>query len=400
MKILFITPDLPYPLHNGGKIRTYSLLHNLAKKHDVTLISYDKNPSDTTRSSVFEEFCTKVIVVPLEKRQTIDEKRKVQLLSILSTKPYQYFSSYSPRMQQVIDEALESEKFDLVHVETAHIGYHSFPSDIPRVLDQQNVEYDLLHRTYENEQLSIRKLYTYLEWKKFQRDELRICSQFSLCTVPSERDKEVFQQDIPSTPFDVIPNGVDSHFFQADNSVVAEENTILFTGTIDYYPNTDGLKFFIEEVFPLIRAEIPDIHFVIAGRNPPPIIQQYESDDNITITGFVDDMRTYYNKAQVVVVPLRIGGGTRLKILEAMAMNKPIVSTTIGAEGIAVDAGENISLADEPADFANATIRLLKDETERRRLAENGKRLATDIYDWQAISERLAESYEEVVRSN
>lgn len=400
MDILFVTPDLPYPLHNGGKIRTYSLLHNLAKHHNVTLVSYDKHPHDTTRKPVFDEFCKDVIIVPLEKRQTIDEKRKVQLLSILSTKPYQYYSSYSPRMQAAIDDVISKNDFDLVHVETAHIGYHSFPRSIPRVLDEQNVEYDLLQRTYENEKVSIRKLYTYLEWKKFQRDELRICSKFSLCTVPSERDKVVFQQDIPNTPFEVIPNGVDSQYFQSDDSAMPEENTLLFTGTIDYYPNTDGLKFFIEDVFPLIRAEIPDIHFIIAGRNPPPVIQQYESDPNITITGFVDDMRTYYDKSQVVVVPLRIGGGTRLKILEAMSMNKPVVSTAIGAEGIAVSDGEDIILADEPSEFAKQTIKLLCDANERKRLAANGNHLATTVYDWQAIANKLAQSYEDLVVAN
>lgn len=398
MKILFVTPDIPYPLFNGGKIRTYFLLQHLAKKHDVTLISYDKDPANSTRVDVFKEFCREVIVVPLSKRQTSQEKRKTQFLSMFSAKPYQYYASYSLEMQQAIDQALANQPFDLIHVETAHMGYHHFPSQIPRALDQQNVEYDLLQRIYETEKLSIRKLYTYLEWKKFRRDELNICKQFSLCSVPSQRDKEVFQKSIPATPFEVVPNGVDSSFFQSNGSSEPEESTILFTGSIDYYPNTDGLKFFIESVLPLIRKEVPNIHFIIAGRNPPPVIQQYETDPAITITGFVDDMRTYYNKAQVVVVPLRTGGGTRLKILEAMAMKKPIVSTSVGAEGIAVSPGEDILLADEPSTFAESTVRLLKDPQKRQALANDGHRLATEVYDWQAIAAKLTASYEDLVK--
>ena len=132
MKILFITPDIPYPLFNGGKIRTYFLLHNLAKKHDVTLISYDKQPDDQTRAEVFKEFCNNVVIIPLGERQTPQRKRKVQLLSMFSSKPYQYYASYSPQMQQAIDAELSKHNFDLIHVETAHIGYHSFPSQIPR----------------------------------------------------------------------------------------------------------------------------------------------------------------------------------------------------------------------------------------------------------------------------
>ncbi|MEM7130724.1 MAG: glycosyltransferase [Chloroflexota bacterium] len=394
MKILYIAPDLPYPLANGGKIRTFSLLRNVAREHEVTFIAYDKQPDDPTRIGIFQEFCKSATAIPLQKQQTRDEKRKVQMKSILSSKPYQYYASHSSCMQKEIDKALAQEQFDLIHVEFSQLGYHKFPDGIPTFLDQHNVEYDLLHRIYLNEALSLRKLYCYLEWKKFKRDELHICQKFSHCAVTSERDKRLLQEDLPQLPCHVIPNGVDSTYFRVDDVEDAEPNTILFTGTIDYYPNTDGLKYFLESIFPLIQQQIPDIHFIIAGRNPPPAIQQYENQPGITITGFVDDMRTYYRKAQVVVVPLRMGGGTRLKILEAMSMQKPIVSTTVGAEGIDVQSGQNIVLADEPNEFAQAAVELLHNAEKRAGLASAGNQLATTRYDWRAITERLMNAYD------
>lgn len=394
MKILYIAPDLPYPLANGGKIRTFSLLRNVAKQHEVTLIAYDKQPETASRIEIFEEFCRRVISIPLTKEQSPEKKRQIQMMSLLSKKPYQYYSSFSTSMQQAIDETTSRESFDLIHVEFAQLGYHSLPQHLPRLLDQHNVEYDLLYRIYINESLSLRKLYCYLEWKKFKRDELRICSNFSLCAVTSERDKRVLQSDLPTTPFCVIPNGVDSNYFQQNGAEIAEDNTLLFTGTIDYYPNTDGLKYFLDAILPLIQVEVPDVKFIIAGKNPPPAIRQYADLRGVTITGFVQDMRTYYHKAIVVVVPLRMGGGTRLKILEAMAMKKAVVSTSIGAEGLEVQPGKEIVTADDPKHFARATVDLLRNADRRRKLAEAGHKVATTKYDWKSISDRLLNIYD------
>jgi glycosyltransferase involved in cell wall biosynthesis len=296
-------------------------------------------------------------------------------------------------MQRAIDDYLASHAIDLVNVEFAQMGYYALPRDKPSVLTEHNVEYDILYRTYQRDRLSLRKLYNLMEWRKFRRDELAICRKFDMCMTTSERDKEVLAAQLPTTRFAVIPNGVDSTFYSYEPEA-ASEQSLLFTGTIDYHPNTDGLKYFLEEVLPIVRRDVADIRFYIVGKDPPPEILRYGADPGIIITGAVDDVRDYFRKATIVVVPLRVGGGTRLKILEAMAMGKPVVSSTAGAEGLAVTEGEHILLADKPAAMARAIVTLMRDAELRTKLAVNGRRLIEQRYDWRLIARELERAYD------
>lgn len=395
MKILLLTPYFPYPFNDGGKIRVYHLMVNLATRHEVTVLCTDPE-SDTQKENLaaIKKHGINIETVPAANSQKRENKRFFQLLSLASFKPYQYKKYYSPAMQKLLNTQLEHGNYDLLMAEFSQMGYYQLRTNIPRYIDQHNVEYEIMKRTFEAEKHSLRKLLAYSEYKKFYRHEIANCNKFTACLTTSQRDADIMQSRSADLQCHVIPNGVDSEFFRR-GSEQADPNLILFTGTIHYYPNTEGVLWFHKTTWPLIKAKNPQAKFCIAGRRPPDEVKRLaEIDDSIVVTGAVDDMRDYYNKAAVVVVPLRVGGGTRLKILEAMAMEKAIVSTSIGAEGIDHTNGENILLTDTPEEFCDAVVSVMSDAAVRGKLEQGGRALVEEKYDWQAVSSTLSDIFE------
>ena len=400
MKILFLTPYVPYPLNNGGLIRVHHMMLNLGAKHDVTVICMEPdNEAQAEGIKVIEDAGITIETVPVASNQKKELNRIYQLLSLVSSKPYQYKQYYSAAMQKSISRHLEEGDYDLLHVEFSQMGYYHLDTEIPRYVDQHNVEYEIMHRTYETEKSPLRKLLAYSEWKKFYKQEIENCEKFTGCLTTSVRDAEILQQRSPGMECHVIPNGVDSEFFKSNaTGDDIDPNMVLFTGTISYYPNTEGILWFYKNIWPLIKEKNPQATFCIAGKAPPPEVQAIaDSDESVTATGMVDDMRDYYNKAAVVVVPLRVGGGTRLKILEGMAMSKAIISTSVGAEGIEHTDGEDILLKDTPEDFSNAVVSVMNDTALRQRLEKGGRDLVEAKYDWRAVTDKLSDVFEQAV---
>ena len=395
MKILFLTPIFPYPLNNGGVIRVHHLLVNLAARHQVTMLSAEpKNDLEREGIEVIEKHGINVETVAATKSQKVENKRLYQLLSLASSKPYQYKKYYSDEMQNLLDKHFEQGNYDLFMAEFSQMGYYQMNTDIPRYIDQHNVEYEIMLRTYETEKNPLRKILAYSEWKKFYEQEIENCNKFTGVLTTSQRDADILQERSPGMQCHVIPNGVDSNFFKPDGSDI-DPNMILFTGTISYYPNTEGVLWFHKNTWPLIKEKNPDATFCIAGKEPPLEIQKLaETDDSVIVTGMVDDMRDYYNKAAAVVVPLRVGDGTRLKILEGMAMEKAIISTSMGAEGIDHTDGENILLRDTPEDFSDAVVSVMADTLLRSKLEKGGRALVEAQYDWKAVSSTLSDVFE------
>ncbi len=400
MNILFLTPYLPYPLNNGGLIRVFHLLTNIAKKHQVTLLCMEPdNDKQREGIDILRSKGIDVNLIPVAANQKKEKKRLYQLKSLFSNKTYQYHQYYSKRMQQAITEQLDSNKYDLLMVEFSQMGYYDITTDIPRYVDQHNVEYEIMQRTYETEKSPLRRLLAKSEWRKYREHEIENCEKFSGCLTTSKRDADILQQRSPGMECHVIPNGVDSDFFKPVNAPV-DPNMILFTGTISYYPNTEGILWFYHNIWHLVKQKNPKATFCIAGKSPPAEVQNLSALDNqITVTGAVDDMRDYYAKATVVVVPLRVGGGTRLKILEGMAMQKAIISTSVGAEGIDHTDGKNILLRDTPEAFADAVIEVMSNQKLRVDLEQAGRQLVEDKYDWQAVGSILCDVFEAGVKA-
>jgi len=403
MNILFIAPNVPYPLDNGGRIRVHALIKHLAANHQVDLIAFDRYGNGAAAVAALRTVCRHIELVPPPISAQFGKKRMHQSLSLLRRKPYQYIANYSPEMQRTLDRYLASHHYDIIQVEFSQMAYYRLPDYANCVLDQHNVEYEILYRTYKAQNDWRRRLYSFIEWQKFRRDEIRHCRQFPLCITTSARDRQMLQADAPATQFRVVPNGVDCAFFQDNEPThnfeqsAVDANALLFTGTIDYHPNTDGLLFFLEQIFPRIVQRAPAVKFYIVGRNPPPVIQRYGDAPNVIVTGRVEDVRPYFARAAAVVVPLRTGGGTRLKILEAMAMGKPVISTRVGAEGIEARPGTDILLADDPDAFARTTVDLLQNGALRERLAGNGRALVTQKYDWKMVAQQLEQAYSELL---
>ncbi len=400
MKILFLTPYLPYPLNNGGLIRVFHLLINIAARHEVTLLCMEPdNDMQAAGIEVIKSHGIHIQTVPVSANQKKSSKRYYQLLSLFSKRTYQYHQYYSDEMQTAITDHLSTNQYELLMVEFSQMGYYDITTDIPSYIDQHNVEYEIMQRTYETEKSPLRRLLAKSEWKKYRDHEIENCEKFTSCLTTSERDAKILEQRSPKLNCHVIPNGVDSDFFKPGNQLI-DPNVILFTGTISYYPNTEGILWFHKHIWPLIKQKNPDARFCIAGKSPPPEVESLaENDSNIIVTGPVDDMREYYARAAVVVVPLRVGGGTRLKILEGMAMQKAIVSTTLGAEGIDYTDNKNIILRDSPEDFANAVVEIMNNPEMREGLERQGRILIEEKYDWKAVSSKLCDVFESEVKA-
>ncbi len=393
MKILQISPRKPFPPIGGGEIVTYHTIKGLADLgHDVTLVSIVDKKEEIPES---QEICT---WRPVEK-DTSTTLRGV-LTNLMSRKPYTPSKYHSSRIEEKIRDVVNGDDFDLVHLDGLHVAYYGVKIkkefDLPIILREHNVESEIMQRFYQNQRNPFLKAYAYLQYKKLYEYEAAASETFDRCLMITDRDAERLQNMNTNAEVGVVPAGVDVDYF-SPRKVVEEPNSIVFVGSMDWPPNADGLSWFSREIFPLIKEEVPGIKLYVVGRNPPRRVQRLEG-QSVEVTGFVDDVRDYMATAEVFIVPLRIGSGMRIKILNAMAMGKPVVSTKIGSEGIAAEDGKNIYLANSPLEFARTVIKLLHDEKERKRIGRRGRALVEGRYSWEMITRQLEECYNKIVR--
>lgn len=391
MKVLFALPFCPVPADFGGALRVYHLVKQVSLRHQVSVVCYGE-PGEAERLRSELKLHEVVMVPPTWKTK---RRRLGQLFSTFTTHSFFQLSVASAEFEAELNRMLAKTQFDVVQTEFSHLGPFDLKTSALKVLDTHNVEYDNFRRMWESSPWGVKKLHYGLEYRKMRADELETCRRQDVLLATSERDKEMFEGDVPGSPKRVVPNGVDSDFFTpAPSHLPVEPWSLAFTGMMAYVPNHDGIKWFLDEVFPLIQQKVPKAKLYVVGKNPPAHITQRES-DSVRVTGTVPDVRPYVWKAAAYVVPLRMGGGTRLKIAEAMAMKKAIVSTRIGCEGIELVDGESALLADDPRSFADATVRLLEDQALAARLAEKGYQLAKAKYDWRSIGDTLDGIYRE-----
>ncbi len=389
LKVLFALPFTPVPPDFGGALRVYHLVKQVALRHHVSAVCYGTaEDAERLRSELSLE---EVVMVPPTWKAA--HRRLGQLWSTFTDKSFFQLSVLSRDFQRALDAMLSRGRFDVVQTEFSHLGPFALNTTALKVLDTHNVEYDNFHRMWQTSPLGVKKLHYGLEYRKMRAAELDWCARQDVVLATSERDVQLLDRDVPSVPKHVVPNGVDSDFFTpAPAGTEVEPFTLAFTGMMAYVPNHDGIKWFLDQVFPLVLKRVPQAKLYVVGKSPPPHIVQRES-AHVRVTGTVPDVRPYVWRAAAYVVPLRMGGGTRLKIAEALAMKKPLVSTRVGCEGIALVDGESALLADEPQPFADAVVRLLEDPALGARLAEQGRQLATTNYDWRSIGERLEQIY-------
>ena len=397
MKILFLSPTVPYPLTDGGRIRVFNLLKQIAAKSDVTLLVLETQSSDAEGVAQLQQLGIQVHLVP--NAPTLPRVSLGTLLkAFLRRQPITVVRYDLLAYRQKFRELIATETFNLVHYEMFHTAQFHIETRLPGVLSQQNVDSAIWRRLCGE---TVNPFYKFAYWTQqlaFQRYERVLSPKFDAVTCTSDIDAAVFQQHCAKDIIEIIPNGVDITHYQPDFASEVPAH-LIYIGSMDWYPNEDAVGFFADEVLPRVQESVPDVRFSIVGGNPSTRVQKLAERKGVVVTGRVPEIKPYFAEATVFVVPLRIGSGTRLKILEALAMGKAIVSTSVGAEGLDLKDSEEIFIADEPAAFADAVTRLLTDASLRRRIGENGRAHAWNRdYDWRSIGEKLHLLYTKIGR--
>ena len=391
MKILYLLPYSPAKPTFGGSLRIYHILDHLCQHHDVTVAGFSTPEEEKLLIDRFPVLARKTYLVnPPGKTRS---RFLTQLRSLFSSHSFWYLSTRSKELQKVIDQILSKQEFDIIQSEFPALAMYRLNSKAVKIIDAHNVEYDNFKRMAKVGN-PLKKLFYHLESYKFYREETRVCRKLDGLLVTSERDISVFEKSVPGVPKFLIPNGVDANYFYP-KKVKSKPHSLVFVGMMKYVPNYDGINFFLDEIFPKILTVYPDATITIIGKNPPKSITK-RANRNIIVTGFVEDTRPYIQESSVYVVPLRMGGGTRLKVIEALAMKIPLVTTSIGCEGIDISHGESALIADDPQEFANAVMKLFIDKELCDSLTENGYKIVIDKYRWKSIGRHLDEAYEKL----
>jgi len=388
MRILVLDEEFPWPLNTGKRMRSFNLLSRIAAKHELYYLAYGETDSESSNALM------KNRMNPIAVARKIPAKSGPMfylrlLANLTSPWPYIVSSHYSRLYDKTVKEVIKEKRPDMIICEwTPYAVFVRDIDKIKKVIVAHNVETLIWKRYYENEKNPAKRWYIGIQRDKLERFENEAFGTVDGITAVSEIDAGSIREIKDRTPVNVVENGVDLDYFKSENNDT-EPDSMVFVGTMDWRPNQDAVSYFAQEVFPLIRKNRPDAKVIFVGRKPPQEIKALNDIPGVTVTGSVDDVRPYMQKGAVYVVPLRIGGGTRLKILDAMAMKKAIVSTSVGAEGLEVSEDENILLADTAERFAEQIERLMDDAELRHRMGEDGRQLVEERYGWDRLAERL-----------
>ena len=393
MRILWLKTELLHPVDKGGKIRTYQMLKELKREHHVTYLTLDDGQANSEARERSVEYCHELVCVPHHQREKFTTGFYVDLaLNVVSSLPYAIRKYRSAEMRHMIAVHAARGRTDVVVCDFLAPAVN-MPSSLscPSVLFQHNVEAMIWQRHFEVQANPPKRLYLREQWRKMRSFERAACLRFDSVVAVSEEDREMMVRDYALQEVYAIPTGVDIEFFRPTNTAAAQDNSLVFTGSMDWLPNEDAIRYFTEQIMPLVRKQLPGVKLTVVGRNPyPSLVSLSKSDSSIIVTGRVEDVRPYMEQAAAYVVPLRIGGGTRLKIYEAMAMEKPVISTSVGAEGLPVRDGVDLLLADTPEAFAKSVVEVLSDRALAKRLGENAASEVRQRFGWARVAEAFA----------
>jgi polysaccharide biosynthesis protein PslH len=396
VRILWLNAGLLLPLDKGGKLRTWHLMRHLARRHSITYVCFaDPNEKKEHREGMVE-VCNSLVTVPRSdpaKGSTAFYMDAVR--HVVNALPYAVGKYQSDEYAGRVQYLLQHGRFDVMVADflppVANLP-KSIP--VPAVLFTHNVEAEIWRRHAENASNPLSRILLKQQWHRMLRFEREALTRFDLVLGVSDTDRETFARLYPGAlrrSVHVVQTGVDTAYF---TPMPGQERPrhLVFTGSMDWLPNEDGVLYFVRDILPRLRAIEPDITLSIVGRTPTPAVQRLAAENGIAVTGRVDDVRPHVAAAEVYIVPLRIGGGTRLKIFEAMSMAKAVVSTTVGAEGLPVTPGRDIVLADDPAAFADAVVQLIRDREKRQSIERAARDLVVQKYDWAAVSRDFEEA--------
>lgn len=403
MKILWVKSGGFLPLDTGGKIRSYNLLRELARRHEVSVFTFYPEHQDD-RHSELEEFCSDVVLQPLDLPSRASFIDMVAYgMNMLRPVPYSMVKYCRPEVAVRLRELLATHTYDAIICDfllTAAVIPWDHPA--PKILFTHNVEAVIWERHWRVGRNPLWKMISWREYKTMARVERMYLRKADHVLTVSDLDRDVFSGVIDAQKITTIPTGVDVDYFAPCGDALAEQaNHLVFTGSMDWLPNEDAIVYFAEKILPLIQQQVPKVKLWVVGRKPTQkVLALAAGNPAIEVTGAVPDIRPYMKSAAVYVVPLRIGGGTRIKIFEAMSAGKAVVSTSVGAEGLPVTSGEDILLADQPEDFAAAVVRLVSDAIERNRISRAARELVESRYSWSGVTDVLETVLANAVEQN
>jgi sugar transferase (PEP-CTERM/EpsH1 system associated) len=401
MHILWLKTELLHPVDKGGKIRTYNMLKELKRQHRITYLALDDGTAKAADRKSALEYCHELVCVPHQSREKFTAGFYQELLTNLATPlPYAVQKYESAEFRQEIVRRSTGD-VDLVVCDFLAPAAN-VPANLncPTVLFQHNVEAMIWKRHYQVQANPIKKLYLLLQWLKMRAFESKMCRRFDAVVAVSAEDRDQMQADYGAQSVFEVPTGVDTDFFRPTGNEKRNAHNLVFTGSMDWLPNEDAITYFTEQILPRIKQSVPDVTLTVVGRNPyPRLLELAQRDSSVEVTGRVDDVRPYMERAAAYVVPLRIGGGTRLKIYEAMAMEQAIISTSIGAEGLPVKDGVELLLADSAESFADAVVNVLKNPALAKSLGNRAAKTVRENFGWEKVAERFGNICEEALAS-
>lgn len=403
MRILWLKTELLHPVDKGGKIRTYQMLRELKRDHHITYLALDDGSAAVDAIERAEEYCHELVRVPHRTRAKFSPGFYAELaLNAASRMPY-FMSKYeSAEMRREVARRAEGEGFDVLVCDFLMPSVNVPPrAECATVLFQHNVEAMIWKRHYETQKHPVKRAYLHGQWRKTVAFEREACRRFDYVVAVSREDAEVMRDEYGVERVADVPTGVDTEYFRPGTAAQKRPHELVFTGSMDWLPNEDAIRYFTAEIMPRVRERVSDATLTVVGRNPfPGLVELSRRESWLEVTGRVEDVRPYMERAAGYVVPLRIGGGTRLKIFEAMAMAMPLVSTTIGAEGLPVSDGAELLLADTPENFADAVVRVITDEAFAQEMGARAAGVVRERFGWGGVAARFAELCERAVQLN
>jgi glycosyltransferase involved in cell wall biosynthesis len=404
LNILSVSQMPASPPRFGAQARMHGLMTQLARHHDLTAVMLVDEEFDIEECRrAMQVYCREVVLVPNPCGREGGAKRLLQLRSLVSTLSFDRMRVTVQALQQALDRVLRARRFDIVNLEFPYLGHcvlrQAPPGEKlpPLVVDSHEIAYDLARQFAVAGANLGRRLYAGANWRKLRREELGIYREADGVYLCSAEDEQRLLDEIPEARTAVIPNAADVDYYQPrPTDPPPDGRTVVYFGLLSTVPNIDAVIHFVQDVWPRIAKANPETRCKIIGGRPPPSLLALAG-PRVELTGFVPDLRPHLAAAATVVVPLRLGGGTRLKIVEAMAMGKAIVSTTLGAEGIEAVSGRDILIEDQPAAFADAVSRLLAEPSLAARIGQSARRLVVERYAWSAAAQALEGFYRRIL---
>jgi glycosyltransferase involved in cell wall biosynthesis len=400
MNIAWLKAEYLFPLDSGPKTRTYNLLKRVSKSHTVTYVGFTPVTAETARSLMAECSADQYLLYrPIPPTAGLGFYARVAA-NLLSSRPYFVKRNYSSALQAKTAQMVSAGGCDILVCDSLDMSLNvDFELAVPKVLFHPSIETTLWKQRYETAGDSVRRSYFNFETKRMAAFEAEICNRFDLIVVASEPDRdELAGRFGVRKPIEVIPTGVDCDYFRPVERPAPVAKRLMFSGSLDLLSNVDQLLWFAAEIYPLIKRRHPDVTLEIVGRSPASEIRALErADHSITVTGWVKDIRTHLQQADVYIVPLRVPGGVRVKLYEAMASRCPVVSTLYGVDGLLLSGGRDVLLAESAREFADAACMLLENPERKEAVAEQGYRTVNEKCDWSVSAARFAEVLERTV---